>query len=84
MKNRKGKINIDRRMLNGEMKEVLSLFSLLIPRYIEDNPMNSFVSYYCLSPMFKELHEGDSVPLYDAIATYEKDGTMSVQFKIVG
>lgn len=82
LKNRKGKTIIDRKLLFEQSEEVLRLlFSNFFPVHIEPNFLTDTMTYYGLSNLFDEIIEGEVIPTYEIIITWERDKGPSMQFK---
>lgn len=69
MKNRKGIIKIDNRMIEDGNFDVLKLlFSNFIPLFINKN-FFSYTEYGGICEYFDEVKDGEVTPYYDAIIT---------------
>lgn len=83
--NRKGIVKVSKSLIQGEdgIRALMSLMSKFAPTIIEETLTQRI--YHGYSEEFKEVKEGDLIPVYEAILeysnNYDKDFKWDVNFK---
>ena len=66
-----GVVYYTREFLEGHAEACQKLYSKIIPYKIEFDPLNEIYKVHAVSKHFDPIHEGDTIPKYDA--TFSKD-----------
>lgn len=81
LRDKKGKITINRKFLFEQDSSILSLvFSKFFPTHIENNFVTDELTYWGYSELFEVVKEGIVPPTYEIILTFKRDEEPTIIF----